>query len=489
MCLTRQWFAGFTNEWAGKQMSQDCTDRLLCSKLLTAEEPLHERRERWEPLQCAYRLENPSRRTFVRSLLAASLAMPLESLVGEEAAGTQDRLTGDHLFDEIERRGCRYFYEMGDPETGLVLDRTLIEGKYEPAVASIAATGFGLSALCIADLHGYFPRDAMKARVQKTLRYLNTHVDHERGFFYHFLESSSGRRVWKSEASSIDTSWLLCGALHCRGYWDDPEIRRLAADLLDRVEWRWMLNSKPTLCHGWTPENGFLRYRWDTYAEVLAMYLLAIGAASNGIPAQCWDAWKRPLRDYQGVFFIDDATPLFVHQYSHAWFDFRNRTDRYANYFRNSQRATQAHRLYCMQLAEKFPWYGPDMWGVTSSASPSGYRVWASASAPADGTLVPCASGGSLVFLPTLCGAVLENMIDRYSPRVWAKYGFVDAFQPQHEWYSREVIGINLGIMVLMAENARTGAVWKTIMSTPEAVRAMETVGLKLINDAQLEPL
>src|SRR5262249_48387843 len=212
---------------------------------------------------------------------------------------------------------------------------------------------------------------------------------------------------------------------------------------------------------------------------VLAMYLLAIGSKSNAIPAQCWDAWKRPMRDYNGVFFIDAETPLFVHQYSHAWFDFRDRADRYANYFRNSQRATQAHRLYSIQLSNKFPWYGPDMWGVTSSASPVGYRVWASASEPADGTLVPCASGGSMVFLPTLCRNVLQNMMDRYGRKVWSKYGFVDAFQPQQEWYSREVIGINLGIMVLMAENARTGAVWKEIMSTPEASRTMASVGLK----------
>jgi hypothetical protein len=434
------------------------------------------------PADHAYRV-GATRRVFLGSLVAAALDIaPLPRGAAQQAPAVDEHLSGERLLDEIERRGCLYFYEMADPATGLVLDRAFVDGTYHPGVASIAATGFGLSALCIAAERNYLPRNAAKARVLCTLLHLKADVAHEHGFFFHFLGSSSGQRIWKSEASSIDTTWLLCGALHCRAYWqDDPEIRKLASELLCRVDWRWMLNGKATLCHGWTPESGFLTYRWDSYAEVLAMYLLAIGAEPNDAPPQCWDAWKRPIRDDHGLFYIDSATPLFVHQYSHAWFDFRDRADHYANYFRNSQRATQAHRLYCMQLSNQFPWYGPDMWGVTSSSAPGGYRVWASTSEPADGTLVPCASGGSLVFLPTLCGAVLDNMFDRYGRRAWSKYGFVDAFHPKEGWYSQEVIGINLGIMVLMAENARTGAVWNAIMPTPEAKRAMAAVGLKTV--------
>jgi hypothetical protein len=332
---------------------------------------------------------NFSRRNFLR-VAGAGLTM-----AGAEAVlRGDDAEPDDHLLDEIERRGCQYFYEMADPKTGLVLDRAPVNGSYKPGVASIAATGFGLSALAIADARSYLDRGAAKARVRATLAHLNTQADQKHGFFFHFLHSATGKRVWESEASSIDTTWLLCGVLQCGVHWDDPEIKRLAATLLERVDWRWMLDGDLTLCHGWTPEGGFLAYRWDSYAEVLAMYLLAIGSGDNAIPAKCWDAWKRPMRDFNGVFYIDAATPLFVHQYSHAWFDFRKRTDRYANYFSNSQRATQAHRLYCMGLADKFPWYGPDMWGVTSSDSRGGYRAWASPAAPADGTLVPCASGG-----------------------------------------------------------------------------------------------
>jgi hypothetical protein len=425
-------------------------------------------------------IRNGSRRAFLQSLLGAGAGLaPLACL--EAAPPRKSSDARDRLLDEIESRACRFFYDLADPDTGLVLDRAALHQSYVPGVASIAATGFGLSALCIADQRRYVDSRAAKERVRRTLEFLNSKSRHEHGFFYHFVDSSSGARVWSSEVSSIDTAWLLCGVLHCRAHWDDPEIRRLASDLLNRVDWPWMLNSGQMLSHGWTPEHGFLRYRWDSYAETLAMYLLAIGAESNSIPASCWDVWKRPMRDFDGIFFIDSATPIFVHQYSHAWFDFRDRRDRYANYFHNSQRATEAHRLYCMGLSGKFPWYGPDMWGVTASDSRGGYRAWASPSDLPDGTLVPCAAGGSIVFLPDRCGAVLENMVERYGAQVWSKYGFIDAFQPDAGWFSRYVIGINLGIMLLMAENSRSGAVWNAVMSTPEAGRAMDAVGLRPI--------
>jgi hypothetical protein len=392
-------------------------------------------------------------------------------------ADSPQRGAGEKLLDEIERRACRYFYEMADPNTGLVRDRASLNKPYSPGVASIAATGFGLSALAIADNRGYLDHSKAQSRVRTTLRAFADRVDQEHGFFYHFVDSSNGKRVWKSEASSVDTGWFLCGVLHSRTYWDDPEIKKLAAELLNRADWEWMLNGSQTLSHGWVPELGFLPYRWDAYSELLAMYLLAMSSETHPIPAPSWNAWKRPFRAYEGIFFIDASTPLFVHQYAHAWFDFRSRADHYANYFRNSVRATQANRLYCMGLANEYPWYGPDMWGVTASDSRYGYRTWPSTNQPADGTLVPCAAGGSLVFLPEICGTVLQNMFEHF-PKAWSQYGFVDAFHPQEGWYSPDVLGIDLGIMLLMAENTRSQGVWDLIMSTPEAKHGMELAGL-----------
>ncbi len=354
-----------------------------------------------------------------------------------------------------------------------------MEGRELRRVASIAATGFGLSAMAIADLRGYLPRGAARRRVLRTMEYLAGRAKRRHGFFYHFVDASTGGRVWNSEISSVDTAWLLCGILHCREHWEGvPAIRRLATEIIGRVNWRWMLNGRTTLCHGWTPEQGFLPSHWDSYSELLAMYLLAISSPTFPIPATSWDAWSRPLRRWAGLTYIDTGAPLFVHQYSHAWFDFRERRDRYADYFRNSQSATEAHRLYCIALSREFPWYGPDLWGVTASDSRRGYQFWPSPSAPPDGTLVPCAAGGSVPFLPRECVRVLRTMLQRYGAKVWGRYGFVDAFHPYENWFSPDVIGINQGIVLLMAENVRSGSVWKAVMSAPEARRGLEATGL-----------
>jgi hypothetical protein len=440
----------------------------------------------WQRIKTAVRQDTivvlgPSltRRNFFSALamggltLSTRLAKAQDPDVGEGAS--------DQLLDEIERRACLYFYEMADPATGLVLDRAVPSLPYAPGPCSIAATGFGLSALAIADSRRYFERDLLRARVRLLLQFLNNGAEQEHGFFYHFLNSATGKRIWKSELSSVDTSWLLCGVLHAKAHWDDEEIRALATALLNRADWQWMLNGKRTLSHGWVPESGFLPYRWDAYCELLAMYLLAMSSETHPIPATSWDTWKRPMTEFQGIFFIDADTPLFVHQYSHAWFDFRNRVDRYANYFANSQRATQAHRLYCIDLAKEYPWFGPNMWGITPSDSRRGYAVWVSPHNPPDGTLVPCAAGGSLAILPQLSGTVLQNMYDTYGDRIWTKYGFRDAFHPEAKWYSPDVLGINLGITLLMAENFRTSSVWDAIMSTAEARRGMEAADLRPI--------
>ncbi len=383
----------------------------------------------------------------------------------------------DRLLEEIERRACRYFYEEADPGTGLVRDRARVDGADKGRLASIAATGFGLSAMAVAARRGYLEYDTARLRVERTLKFLLKTRYRKRGFYYHYVDMRTGERAWSSEISSVDTAWLLCGVLHAGAHFNTPKIRRMTSELLDAADWRWMLNGDCALCHGWTPERGFLPYRWDSYSEMLAMYLLAAGSRTSAIPASCWDSLKRPQRTQYGLTYIDSIGPLFIHQYSHAWFDFRGRRDRHADYFENSRLATLANRHLCIDLAPKFPWYGPELWGVTSSDSKHGYEVWPTDICPPDGTLAPCAAGGSVVFLPQECGRVLETMLDRFGNRVWGKYGFVDAFHPGENWFSHDVIGIDQGIMLLMAENARTEGVWRTVMATPEAKLGLAAVG------------
>ncbi len=396
--------------------------------------------------------------------------------------GAEEKLSAadEQLLDEIERAAFGYFWEQASSYTGLVKDRGLADGGADRRdVASTAATGFGLTALCIADSRGYVTPQQARDRVLAALRFARKRLTQIHGFYFHWLNMNSGERVWNSEVSSIDTTILLCGVLTCREHFDDPEVRRLATEIYERVDWPWLLNRGATLSHGWTPEDGFLKARWDTYCELMMIYLLGLGSPTHPLPAETWDAWRRPIFEYNGLRYIGARAPLFVHQYSHAWFDFRGRRDRYADYFENSIQATRAHRLFCLSLRDKFPDYSDDLWGITASNSAHGYEVWGGppAMGPIDGTLVPAAPAGSIPFLPKETLRVLRTMREKFGERAWKRYAFVDAFNPLTKWYDRDVIGINLGIAMLMAENARTGFVWNTFMKNDAARRGMERAG------------
>jgi hypothetical protein len=385
----------------------------------------------------------------------------------------------DALLEEVERAGFRYFWEEANPYTGLVKDRSQADGPDARTTASIAATGFGLTALCIADHRGWEDSKKIRERVRNTLRFAGTRLSHRNGFFFHFLNMRNGDRDFQSEVSSIDTSIFLCGALACRAYFDDAEIRDLATKIYERVDWGWLLQGEKTLSMGWTPERGFLKPRWDSYSELMMIYLLGLGSSTHPLPKECWDAWERPRFEFSGLHFIGSHAPLFVHQYSHAWFDFRGKRDAYANYFENSVIATKVHRLWCLELAKQFPDYNEDLWGITASDSAHGYVAWGGPPpmGPIDGSIVPSAAGGSLPFLPAEAMRVLQTIREKYAKHAWRKYGFVDAFNPLKDWYNPDVIGIDVGITLLMAENARTDFVWEHFMKNDAVKNGMARAG------------
>src|SRR5258708_4723456 len=402
---------------------------------------------------------------------------------GDGYAGTDDQLLG-----EIEKSGFLFFWEQGDPATGQVKDRALAAGNDTRTVSSIAATGFGLTALCIGDQRGYQPHAAIVTRVQATLNFIANMLQPmgQNGFCYHFVDMSTGARAFTSEVSSIDTAILLCGALTCRAHFADATIQNLATQIYSAVNFAWMLNGGTTLSMGWTPESGFLTARWDHYSELMMLYLLAIAAPNPAfaIPAGSWNAWTRPVIQYQGLSYISGSDPLFVHQYSHAWFDFRGKKDAFANYFQNSITATQAHRLFCISLAGQFSDYSADLWGISASDSQKGYVAWGGPSAkgtpigPVDGSIVPCATAGSLPF--DFANAIhVLRWIRRHYPQAWRRYSYVDAFNPLTGCYHPDVIRIHLGLSTLMAENQRTQFVWNTFMKDPAAQNGMNLAGFQ----------
>ena len=437
-----------------------------------------------------------SRREWLKRTARAGLILPtvgLGTLSGWQAWGQQQAPApaqattspfskdDEALLEQIEEGCFKYFWTQAHPDTGVVLDRCNARNPVTNDLGSIAATGFGLTALCIGDKRGYVPRAEAQARALNTLRFLWKKLPNHRGFYFHFANINTGERLWDSEVSSVDTAILLCGILTCRQHFAHSEISNLALDIFNRVDWNWLSEDTPILPHGWTPEGGFLQYRWGDYSEMMMMYLLGIGSSAHPLPAVAWDAWKRTLFEYDGIRYIGTFAPLFIHQYSQAWFDFRGKRDRYANYFQNSILATDAHRLFCLDLSKQFPDYSNDLWGITASDSKNGYVAWGGPpeTGPIDGSVVPCATAGSLPFMPEATMRVQRNIKKTYGDKAWTQYGFVDAFNPLNDWYDTDVVGIDVGITMVMAENARTSFVWETFMKNPEAQRGMDRAGFK----------
>lgn len=391
------------------------------------------------------------------------------------------------FLDDLQHRSFQFFWDTANPENGLIPDQARADGSSRGAVSSIASVGFGLTAVCIGVERGWITREAGYARALTTLHFFAEKAPGERGFYYHFLDMQTGGRAWKSELSSIDTWLFLSGVLSVRQYFAGTEIEKLASALYERTDWPWMLDGGATLNMGWTPETGFLKGRWEGFSEHLAMYLMAISSPTHPLPPDAWKAWKRQpaLTQYEGFTFLQ-YPPLFVHQYPHAWIDFRDQKDAFADYWTNSKIATVAHERFCESLKERFPAYGK-MWGITSSESERGYMDWggppvgkgARTDERIDGTIVPCASGGSIPFAPQDCIANLRRMQQEYGSKIYLKYGFVDAFNPQNGWVGANVLGIDVGITLLMAENYRTGFVWKTFMANPEIAKAMKAAGFE----------
>lgn len=431
------------------------------------------------------------RRRFSTAALAALV------LAGAGGAGVASRSPAsgplapedDAFLEDLSRRSFRFFWDEADPATGIVRDRARTDGsphdERQRNVGSIAAVGFGLSGLCIAAERGWLPRAQTVERARNTLRFFAERSPHERGWFYHFVNLRTGEREWQSEVSSIDTALLLAGVLTVRRCFDaDTDVVRLADSIYRRVDFRWMLNGHPRLlAMGWRPETGFLDARWKHYCELMILYLLAIGSPTHPIPAEAWQAWRRPTMGFADFEYVGWHDPLFVHQYSHAWVDFRGRRERgdpQIDWWENSIEATYAHKAFCLRLATEFPGYSQHVWGFTASDSANGYVAWHGPPRHEriDGSVVPAAAGGSLMLAPEITVPVLREIHRRYGDRIYGRYGFADAFNPTTGWVNPDVIGIDVGITLLSAENLRTGSLWRWFMANPEVASAMERAGL-----------
>lgn len=431
-------------------------------------------------------------------------------------------LRGRAFLDTLERRTFAFFWERSDPRTGLTPDRWPTR-----SFSSIAAVGFALTAYPIGVERGYVARAEAAERALRTLRFFweapqgpePSGTTGHRGFFYHFLDLDTGRRYQRVELSTIDTALLLAGALFVQSYFDraDPTedaVRRYADSLYRRADWRWAQPRPPRVAHGWTPEEGFLPHDWTGYDEAMLLYVLALGSPTFPIDPAAWDAWTSTYRwgEFYGQAHVGFA-PLFGHQYSHVWIDFRGIQDRYLrarglDYFENSRRATYAQRAYAAANPGGWTGYGADLWGLTASDGPGdltlavggrarrfyGYAARGASFTEVrdDGTIAPTAAGGSLPFAPEIALPALIAIRERHGDLIFGPYGFLDAFNesfpadapaaqgrvvPGRGWFDTDYLGIDQGPILAMVENYRTGLVWSYLRRNPHIVRGLRRAG------------
>ena len=426
--------------------------------------------------------------TIAVMLTAAQCVSSVPALSDSQPAGTAaDQV---RLMNECERKAFDYFIDQTDPWTGLTRDRASNFGPNTHDIASSAASGFALAALAVGVERGWISRDAAAARATTTLTFFRNRAQQEHGWFYHFMDVHTGKRAWTSEISSIDTALLLAGALLAGHTLGGTAVPSLADEIYRRVDFPWMLTDngdKPNsrlLCHGWKPESGFIPYRWDSYSELMILYLLAMGSPTHPIPASCWDAWRRPEGEYAG-FRTFKMGPLFTFEFSQAFVDFRGRQDRGRyDYWSAAVNAVKADRQFCIDHSNQFHTYGPDVWGLSACDGPDGYRAYGAppGSAFCDGTAAPLAVVASIALTPDLALASMQHVKTTLDGKIWGRYGFSDAFNIDRNWFDQDVIGIDLGCALLMLENERSAFVWKQFMGIPEIQVALDLAGLRKSN-------
>jgi len=413
---------------------------------------------------------------------AASLLLAASAL----AAPPTPRPSAAPTLEAVQRKAFAFFWNESDPKTGLTKDRARnLPGKVDTyTVASIAATGYALATLPVAVSHGWVSQEAAYARALTTLRFVRNKMENNHGFYFHFVDKATGERVWKSELSSVDSTLLLLGARVAGDFWLGTEVQRLAEDLTDRADWVWMREggdaaSNPTApSMGWKPEDGWIKARWQGYSEASFLYWLALGSRAHPLPARSWDSWDVTPARLEGYAVFGGAEPLFMAQMAPGFYDVRGLRDRQGrDWWEAWRNAHRADRAYCARNPDGRKTYAEGFWGVSANDQPPPVGYGASAPGHDDGTVSPTAMLSGLLFTPGSSQAALTDLWRKHGPQLWGRYGYSNAFNVDKDWYDTDVIGIDLGMLLLATENARTGLVWRLLKTDSVIERGRTAAG------------
>lgn len=422
-------------------------------------------------------------------------------------------LSDEALLDQLQRAAFGYFLEAVNPGNGLVADNSRANSP-----ASIAVVGFALSSYPLAVERGWLGRDEAVRLILATLRFFHDSDQSGRadatgfkGFYYHFLDIGTGKRAWRSELSMIDTALLVAGMLTAGRYFtannaDETELRAIVEALYLRIDWQWSQGGAETIRMGWKPECGFLHYGWDGYSEAIVLYVLALGSPTHPLKGDCgcYHAWTATYQ-WENLYGHDFlyAGPLFVHQFSHAWIDFRGIQDRFmrekrCDYFENSRRATEVQREYARRNPHRFAGYDENCWGLTACDGPShpqpqsartarrlfGYAARGVPYGPDDGTLAGWAALASLPFVPWHAMCAVRNMLQRY-PQIRSDGRLSSSFNPTLSdasgaaWVSPGHFGLDQGIVAVMIENHRSGLIWRLMRDCTHVATGLRRAGFR----------
>lgn len=399
------------------------------------------------------------------------------------------RCSGEKLLIKELKGSFRFFINEENNNSksqgyGLIKDKN----KFSPQIASIASVGYGLAALAIGAERKWISYNKAYKIANGTLDTFLNNVEEINGFFYHFINMNTAKREWKSEVSIIDTGILVCGAIFAGEYFKG-KVKEKAEKIYKRINWSWYLDKINNQFYmGYRPEKGFFGH-WDMYAEQLMLYVLAVASPTFSVDESIYDDFEKPVADYNDIrnIIYTYCGTLFTYQYSHAWIDFRNTKDKdEIDWFENSIKATLANRKYCINNKNKFKTFGENSWGLTACVGPKGYSGEYGAKPSIskleynDGTISPCGAAGSIVFTPEYSIKALENYYNNF-PKLWGKYGFKDAYNIENDkhWYSKEYIGIDKGISMIMIENYLTGFIWKYFMKNEYVKKGLEILEIK----------
>jgi hypothetical protein len=428
-----------------------------------------------------------------------------ESQLSDSAYAITHTMTDEEFLDMVQRATFRYFWNWGDPNSGIARERW--HPDESDVTNTIGGGGFGVMAILVGIERGFITRDQGANRILKIVDFLANKIDKFHGAFPHWFNGTTGKVVnfgIQDGGDIVETAFMIDGLLAARQYFDNQntienQIRSYITQLWENVDWDFYRNNTYGLYWNWSPTYGFNfsdTFIFHGWSETLMPYLLAIASPTKAIQVSASAFYKsgwgnngyiksiRTIYGYTLYVGSNYGGPLFFTHYSFLGLDPRNNKDMYTNYYTHNRNQTLVNRQYCINNPKGFVGYGADNWGLTASYSIPGVGYMAHEPNNDNGTIAPTAALSSMPYTPDESIAALKNFYRSYGSDLWGDFGFKDAFNLTYsakgisgQWFSDGYLAIDQGPIIVMIENYRSKLLWNLFMANPEIQTALNAIG------------